>query len=247
MINLLIKDFRLMFGNKQNVSQQIVSAVFSVLFFVAFIVIEVFLFRTILKTIRDIKYASTAFLTLFLFVTTILITIGNLFQAKRLFFDAKDIEQLSNRPVSNTQIILSKLLYLFLIHYATSLMFEYPLFVAYGTLIGKMPMFYYLCLFYPAATFFFEMGIALLLVYPLWLFTRFMKRRFWLEMTVSLVLICSLTLVYSYVLDIFIKLVANNDMLTLFSQQSINGFIKFQRNAFPVNFLVDIFFNKSSI
>ena len=246
MINLLIKDFRLMFGNKQNVSQQIVSAVFSVLFFVAFIVIEVFLFRTILKTIRDIKYASTAFLTLFLFVTTILITIGNLFQAKRLFFDAKDIEQLSNRPVSNTQIILSKLLYLFLIHYATSLMFEYPLFVAYGTLIGKMPMFYYLCLFYPAATFFFEMGVALLLVYPLWLFTRFMKRRFWLEMTVSLVLICSLTLVYSYVLDIFIKLVANNDMLTLFSQQSINGFIKFQRNAFPVNFLVDIFFNKST-
>ena len=136
-----------MFGNKQSASQRIISGIFSVLFFVAFIVIEVFLFRTILKTIKDIKYASTAFLTVFLLITTIFITIGNLFQAKRLFFDAKDIEQLSNRPVSNTQIILSKLLYLFLIHYATSLMFEYPLFVAYGLLANKMPMFYYLCLF----------------------------------------------------------------------------------------------------
>ena len=244
MINLLIKDFRLMFGNKQNLSTRIVSVIFSALFFAAFIVIEVFLFRTILKTIKDIKYASTAFLTLFLFVTTILITIGNLIQAKRLFFDAKDIEQLSNRPVSNTQIILSKLLYLFLIHYVTSLMFEYPLFVAYGLLANKMPMFYYLCLFYPAATFFFEMGVALLLVYPLWLFERFIKRHFWLEMGVALVLICGLTFAYSYVLDIFIKLVANNDLLSLFTQQSINGFIKFQRNAFPVNFLADIFFNK---
>ena len=244
MINLLIKDFRLMFGNKQSASQRIISGIFSVLFFVAFIVIEVFLFRTILKTIKDIKYASTAFLTVFLLITTIFITIGNLFQAKRLFFDAKDIEQLSNRPVSNTQIIMSKLLYLFLIHYATSLMFEYPLFVAYGLLANKMPMFYYLCLFYPVATFFFSMGVALLLVYPLWLFTKFIKRHFWLEMSVSLVLICGLTIVYSYVLDIFIKLVANNDLLSLFSQESINGFIKFQNYAFPVNFLVDIFFNK---
>ena len=203
-----------MFGNKQSASQRIISGIFSVLFFVAFIVIEVFLFRTILKTIKDIKYASTAFLTVFLLITTIFITIGNLFQAKRLFFDAKDIEQLSNRPVSNTQIILSKLLYLFLIHYATSLMFEYPLFVAYGLLANKMPMFYYLCLFYPVATFFFSMGVALLLVYPLWLFTKFIKRHFWLEMSVSLVLICGLTIVYSYVLDIFIKLVANNDLLS---------------------------------
>ena len=244
MINLLIKDFRLMFGNKQSLSKRIVSVIFSALFFVAFIVVEIFLFRTILKTIKDIKYASTAFLTLFLFVTTILITIGNLFQAKRLFFDAKDIEQLSNRPVSNTQIIMSKLLYLFFIHYATSIMFEYPLFVAYGLLANKSPMFYYTGLFYPVATFFFEMGVALLLVYPLWLFTRFIKRRFWLEMTVSLVLICGLTLVYSYVLDIFIKLVADNDLLSLFSQESINGFISFQKYAFPVNFLIDIFFNK---
>ncbi len=233
-----------MFGNKQSMSKRIVSVIFSVLFFVAFIVVEIFLFRTILKTIQGIKYASTAFLTLFLFITAVLITIGNLFQAKRLFFDAKDIEQLANRPVSNTQIIVSKLLYLFLFHYATSIMFEYPLFVAYGLLAGKSPLFYYLCLFYPVATFFFEMGIALLLVYPLWLFTRFMKRRFWIEMSVSLLLICGLTLVYSYVLDIFIKLVANNDLLSLFSQESINGFIKFQKFAFPVNFLVDIFFNK---
>lgn len=247
MINLLIKDFRLMFGNKQSLSKRIVSVLFSVLFFVAFIVVEVFLFRTILKTISSIKYASTAFLTLFLFITTVLITIGNLFQAKRLFFDAKDIEQLSNRPVSNTQIILSKLLYLFLIHFATSMMFEYPLFVAYGLLANKTPLFYYLCLFYPIATFFFEMGVALLLVYPLWLFTRFIKRHFLLEMAVSLVLICGLTVVYSYVLDIFIKMVADNDLISLFSQESINKFIKFQQHAFPANFLIDIFFNKRTV
>lgn len=246
MLNLLLKDFKLMLGSKQSLSQRIISAIFSVLFFVIFIVVEVFLFKTILQTIGNINGASDAFLTVFLCVTTVIITVSDLFNAKRLFFDGKDIEQLSNRPVTNGQIIMSKLLYLFLIHVATSLMFEYPLLFAYGQIIGRAPIYFFTSLFYPVATFFVEMGIALLLVYPVWLFTKVLKKHFLIEMAVALAVILGLSLAYSYVLDIFIKLVSKNGLIQLFTTESIAKLIAFEKYAFPVNFLSDIFIHTKS-
>ena len=176
MLNLLLKDFKLMLGSKQSLSQRIISAFFAALFFGAVIVVEVFLFRTILNTIGNIKGATSAFLTVFLCVTTVIITVSDLFNAKRLFFDDKDIEQLSPRPVTNGQIILSKMLFLFLIHYFTSILFEYPVLFAYDEMIGKPPLYFFTALFYPVATFLFEAGIALLLVYPLWLLSNLLKK-----------------------------------------------------------------------
>lgn len=246
MLNLLLKDFKLMLGSKQSLSQRIISAFFAALFFGAVIVVEVFLFRTILNTIGNIKGATSAFLTVFLCVTTVIITVSDLFNAKRLFFDDKDIEQLSPRPVTNGQIILSKMLFLFLIHYFTSILFEYPVLFAYGEMIGKPPLYFFTALFYPVATFLFEAGIALLLVYPLWLLSNLLKKHFLVKLIVSFAVIVALSFAYSYVLDVFIKLVSKNGLILLFSKDSIAKMIDFKKYAFPVNFLTDIFVNKSA-
>lgn len=245
MLNLIIKDFKTMLGSKQSLSQRVLSILFTLVFFGAFITVELFLFRTILSQIGSIKGAKESFLTVFLFVTTIILTISALFNAKRLFFDNKDIEQLSYRPVSNSQIIISKLIYLFFIHYIASLMFEYPILVAFGQLAGKAPIFYFKALFYPAATFLFEMGVALMLVYPVWLLGKFFKKHFLIELAFSLAVIFVIALLYSYVLDVFIKLVSQNGLVLLFSEEAIANVIKFKQYAFPVNFLQDIFINNS--
>ncbi|MBR7140846.1 MAG: hypothetical protein IKD03_01765, partial [Clostridia bacterium] len=110
MLTLLVKDFKLMFIKEKSVSKRIVSAIFSLLFLAAFLVVEIFLFTAILNKIKNYTGAAPAFMTLFLFVISVLMIIMSVFQAKKLFFDEKDIEQLSSYPVTNSQIILSKLL-----------------------------------------------------------------------------------------------------------------------------------------
>lgn len=245
MLNLLLKDFKMMLGSKQSLSQRMISAIFTVLFFGVVVVVEVFLFRTILNTINNINGASFAFLTVFLCVTAVIITVSNLFNAKKLFFDVKDIEQLSPRPVTNGQIILSKMLFLFLIHYGTSILFEYPILFAYGEMIGKPPIYFFTALFYPVATFLFEAGVALLLVYPLWLLSNLLDKHFLVKLILSFAIILGLSFAYSYVLDVFIKLVSKNGLILLFSQESIAKMIAFKSYAFPVNFLTDIFVGKS--
>ena len=54
-------------------------------------------------------------MTLFLLVISVLLIVFLIFQAKKLFFNEKDIEQLTSYPVSNSQLVLSKLLLLFLL------------------------------------------------------------------------------------------------------------------------------------
>lgn len=245
MLNLLIKDFKLMFRQDRKIFSTVISVLFSILFVGIFVAIEVYLFKSILGKIINIKNAPRTFLTIFLFATTILLIFADLFRAKKLFFDAKDIEQLSTHPVTNSQLIFSKLIFLFLSHVVTSLIFQFPLFVAYGMSIGKVAMYYFTALFYPVASFFFVGGLALILLYPFWLLSSFLKRHFVIQFVVSIAVIVLLSVLYSVALDLFINLVANNDMLSLFSDQSIAKFMIFERYAMPVNFMVDLFVNKA--
>lgn len=247
MLNLLIKDFKLIFGSKQSVSQRIFTLVFSAIFLALFIAIELFLFTSILDNIKNIKDAPITFLTIFMTVATVIMTVTGIFQAKKLFFDGKDVEQLSNKPVSNGEIIFSKMIFLFLFHYATAFLFEYPLLFAYGRLFGKAPYYFFYTLFYPAVTFFFEMGVGLLLVYPVWMFTNFLKKHSIIQLAFALTFIFVLTMVYSYVLEIFINLVADNNMVSLFSGESLAKFSQIRRYIIPVNFLVDIFILNNSL
>ena len=132
MINLLAKDFKLMFGKEKSIAKKIITILITIFFLTCFIGIEVFLFTTILNKIGKFHQAPMAFMNVFLFIISILITISGIFRAIKLFFNQKDIEQLSTKPVSNSAIILSKLVFLFITHYAISILFIYPLFIAYG-------------------------------------------------------------------------------------------------------------------
>lgn len=241
MLTLLVKDFKLMFIKEKSVSKRIVSAIFSLLFLAAFLVVEIFLFTAILNKIKNFTGAAPAFMTLFLFVISMLMIIMSVFQAKKLFFDEKDIEQLSSYPVSNSQIILSKLLFLFLLHYATSFVFVYPLFIAYASIFPKGLLFYYIALFYPVLTFIFEMGVALILVYPVKLILQWFKKHVIFEFIAIVVILLGVTYLYSQVLNVFISLVANNNINSLFNAETIAGFIQFRANALPINFLSDVF------
>ena len=144
MLNLLAKDFKLLFGKGTTISKRITSIIVTFLFVAAFIGIEVFLYITILNKVGNIQNAPIAFTCLFLFIVSIIIIVSSLLSANKLFFNEKDIEQLSVHPVDEIQIIFSKLIFLFITHYAIGFVTSFPLFVAYGVINSKTMMFYYL-------------------------------------------------------------------------------------------------------
>ena len=241
MLTLLVKDFKLMFGRDESAAKRVLGIILRILVLGFIVAVEIFLFTAILEKIGNYSKAPHAFMVLFLLIITVFMSVSSLFQAKKLFFNVLDIQQLAIHPITNTMQVLSKLIFLFLVHYASSFLFTYPLFIAYGSMMGKSMMFYYLGLFYPAASFVFEVGIALIFVYPLWYFLQYLKKHVILEFALSVVLLFGLSWVYAEVLLAFVNLVANNELTTLLSADSINTLIEIENYAVPVNFLVDVF------
>ena len=245
MINLLYKDFKLMFGTNKNISSRIIQGLIRLIFIAIFITIEVFLFTSILKRISSFSNAAYAYMNLFLFIISILLIISGVFQANKLFFNEQDIEQLSVHPVSNSSIIFSKLVFLFIIHYATCFMFVYPLFVSYAILIGKGVWFYYIGLFYPLLSFILEIGVALIFVYPLYLVKKFLKKHLVVKFIVSIVILLVISVLYSIVLNLFINFIAGGNTNQLVSTAFISKIQGIERFEIPLKFLVNAFINRN--
>lgn len=246
MLNLIAKDFKLLFAAQGGTKKKIVSLVM-ILFMAVFVIgIEIFIFSTILEKIQHYNNASIPFLTLFLFIISCLMILMNMLRANKLFFNQKDIEQLVRRPVSNIQIVASKLLFLFLTHYFMDLMLVYPILVAYGNLVGKSLWFYYIGVFYPALSFLFDGGVALILVYPFKLMSDFLKKHTVTQFILALVMMVGACVVYNTVLSVFMELVVNNNVNAIFTQSSIQNLVTLRNYFVPVNFLTDIFFSSGT-
>ena len=244
MLTLLIKDFRLMFSRERTGAKGIVRTLLSVFFVGCFVAIEIFLFSAILGKIEKFNGAPSAFVLLFLLVLSAFMTVSGVFQAKKLFFNEQDIQQLANHPITNAKMIVSKLVFLFIIHYATSVLFEFPVFVAYGMVFSKPVWFYYTALFYPLLASIFEIGVALLVVYPVWMFLQYLKKHVALEFALSVALMFALAVPYSRVLNMFVGLVTNNEIMLLFSEESMATVARIGDFAVPINFLVEFFIVK---
>lgn len=240
MLNLLAKDFKLLFGKNTSISKRIISGLVTFIFVVCFIGIEVFLYTTILNKIGSTKNAPIAFTCLFLFVISIVIIISCLVSANKLFFNEKDIEQLSVHPVDEISIIFSKLIFLFITHYVMSFVTSFPLFVAYGTIYRKTMMFYYLGLFYPFLTFFFEVGIALIFVYPFWLFKNYLNKHIIIRFIVIAIVLFGFSFLYTKVLNVFVEIIIGGNFNTILAQ--VPKLVEIQKFEFPVNFIVKFLF-----
>lgn len=240
MLTLIAKDFKLLFASTKDKKRRILSYIFTALVFAGIVALETFIFYMILNNIKQFNNAAPAFMAMFLFIIAVLMTIFGVASAKKLFFNKLDMEQLRTHPVSNAQVVASKMIFLFLIHYVSELIFTYPLFVSYGILITKPLFYYYLALFYPIFTFFIEIGVALVFVYPFKLLTDFLKNHIIVQFVASILFFFGFTFVYSRVLDVFIQLVANNQLSTIFNADFVNGLLVAERYFIPTNFLSQI-------
>lgn len=246
MLTLLAKDFKLFFISDKSLTKRIISSILTIIFILAFIAIEVFLFVTILSKISNFNRAPIAFVNLFLFIISILILLFDISNAEKLFFNQKDIEQLSSRPIENSAIVSSKLIFLFIMHYVSSFVFIYPIIASYGILQHKSTIFYYLGIFYPILSFLFEGGIALLLAYPYNIFKKFLNQHLVFKFILIIGLIIGGSILYAKVLNLFIEIVAGNNINQLFTVESINKLIKMRKYEFPTNLIVDVIFNKQT-
>ena len=248
MLSLIAKDFKLLFqGNYKSQFGKVLSILFTIIVGAILIVIETFIFRAIFIKIKDVKDASIAYFSVFLFIISTLLTIFAVLISRKLFFNKEDNTKLQSLPISNFKLVTSKLFFLFITMYFINLVFNYPLFITYGLIHHEFVSFYFKALFYPVLLFFFQAGVALLLVYPYKLLSDFLDKHILVKVIIYLLIAIGLTLLYSRVLDIFINIVVNNNVSSLFTVKAMNDTINASKYMVPVNFLLEGFISKDVI
>ena len=241
MFNLLFKDLRTQFFGDSDFKKKLIKLVIMILVMGALAFVIAFIFSNVIKKVSVYGGAANAYLTLFLSIISLLMIILNVLRAYKLFFNKKDIEILTKYPVTNMQIIMSKMIYILIMHYVTSLVFVYPIFISYAMTQGRSAIFYFITIFYPLLSFLFEGGIALLLVYPFKLIIDYLKKHLIIQFIVSLILMVGLAYLYSRVLSLFMTLVVNNNLNQLFTTSAIKSVSKFASGLVPIVFLVQFF------
>lgn len=241
MFNLLFKDLRIRFLGDADFKKKLLKLILIIFLFGAVAFLIAFIFSKVIEKVNVYTGAATAYLTLFLSIVSLLMIVMNTLRAYKLFFDKKDIEILTTKPVTNGQIVGSKLIYILLMHYVTSLTFVYPIFISYALSQGRSAFFYFITIFYPFLSFLFEGGIALLLVYPFKLIIDYLKKHLLIQFIASLIVMVGLAYLYSRVLSIFMSLVVNNSLNQLFTTTAIEHVSNITNWMVPIVFLVQFF------
>ena len=247
MLSLIAKDFKLMFSKSGNRLNRLLSLFFNIVISLLFVAIETFIFINIMKKISIYPGANLIFFIIFLAVITVLLTIVCIFSGQKLFFNEEDNNQLSHLPISNEKKILSKLFFLIITMYVLNLIFSFPLFIAYGQMFNKRLFYFYTSLYYPILVSILEIGIALIFIYPVKLLLDYLKKHILIQSIVLIIISFGLCFVYSKILNVFIDLVANNEMNLLFTSESIEVANKISKCLIPINYLVNSFVNGNAL
>ena len=241
MLTLLAKDFKLMFPQGTSFKKNLPSRLLSLLLLAGFVFLEVFIFRSTLVKILPYSRAPEALLTLFLFIISLLMSLIATGQARKLFFNKKDMEQLAAYPIDSADLITSKLLFLFVAQYFTGMLFSFPVLIAYGTVFSKAPFYYFLAVLYPLFMSVQEIGLALILVYPYHLLAEYLRKHLVIQLLTAFVVLGGLAFLYSRVLSVFIQLVASDSLDSLFTTANLAALTSLKEKLIPTVFLLNAY------
>ena len=244
MLNLIAKDIKLLFGRGQG-KRQIARFVLIALAIGFLVYMETYIYREILSHLTSYEGAAVNFTAVFLFIVSMLMIVSSLVQAERLFFDATEIREMAPFPVSSAKIIFSKLLLLFLTQFVLNFIFAFPVLVSYGVMLGRMPIFYFLCVFYPVFAFVFEAGIGLALSYPYHRLKLFLSSKPLVQFIVAVVVMGVFSFFYGQVLNGFLNVITGEGINSLFTTDNMAALAEAKRFLIVANYLTDFFLTSS--
>lgn len=238
MIELIKKDFLLLLPERKK--GRVTDILFTIVFLALFLLLEVFLFSSVMAKVEMYDNMPECIFTAFLLLVLVGMTISGLSHAERLFFQTKDMRLVCVIPVPLYKILLSKATVFFVTEWLTTFLFSYPLFVSYG-LISDMPGgFYALSLLYPLCSLLLETAFVLLFITPLHTLLKTLKKHRAVYAVLVVAAMAAFSVLYYFVLTFFIGFVLQNQD-GIFSTYNLQIIQKIFDKAIPMIWLARAF------
>ena len=150
LIDLINKERLINGTGKKKISRLALNWLFKAFFAGLFIALECFIYLELDKKIQKYSsYGTFDFLVFFIFIMFIIAIVSSLFMARKALFNKDDASIMLVLPVSNEEIIFSKIIFIYARQVLLSLIIATPLLISYGALRGFFPQYYVLSIIYP--------------------------------------------------------------------------------------------------
>ena len=162
-LSLVFKEIKSIFSGDKFSKDKVLNTILSAIVSIFFIVIEISLYTMLNNRLSVYKGASVGFLTIFLCIISIIMTLYTTFVFRKTLFNEDDNKVLITKPIDPTVNVISKVLFTYLKCAIVNLLVTVPILVVYGIGLKLQPRFFFLMSVYPFFISLFECGLACIL------------------------------------------------------------------------------------
>lgn len=220
-LSLVLKEFKNGSLARKMKKGNFLGILLNIILVLGFLVLEIYIYSMLNAKLRVFVGASEAFLTLFLFLIGFVNILYLVTKVRATLFDPVDNKIIITKPVSPTINMASKLVFIYLKDVLANLLISLPILIVFGIDHNVLARTFFLMALYPLIISLFETGVAFLLATPYQSIYTYFKNHFIFRLIVSIVMMVILCFTYSYILNLFLSLVRDNNIYAIFSSSTI--------------------------
>ena len=242
--SLIAKEINITSIGSKFKKENILNTIIELVLYVGFIAIEVYLFHMLSQKLNNYNGVAEAFLTIFLTIISAVLIVALTIQARKSIFSTEDASIMLTKPIKPKENILSKILFVYLKNVFLNFCVAFPILVSHTINVGAPAYFVAVCIVYPFFASFFETGFACILALPLQKIMALLKRVSILQILLSIAIIFGFCYLYSHVLNLFMVLVKDGNIESIFTSETLEILKKVGEFCIPARFFVPVFEGK---
>lgn len=248
-VDLIRKEFIFSRGETHNSKLSKVLDIFLKLIGIGVLIaLEVFIYISLDKQVKAYSLnGSFDFLVLFIFITMLISIIFTTLKARKILFNKSDYNILTILPISNSEILLSKISYLYLYQVILNLCITSPILITFFALRVSVPTLYVFSLFFAVLISLFGIGISLIFSIIFELVYRLIKLVNVVQFVLAVIFVVLLCFAYQVVLDIFLTGLTTNEGTGMLSSSLIDGVHNLAMYLIPIYTILNPLINVNNV
>ncbi len=221
--------------------ENILNTLLEIIIYVGFIVIEVYLFHMLSKKFEAYNGVEEAFLVIYLTIISLFLILLLTLQSRKSIFSVTDAEIMLTRPIRPIDNMISKVLFIYIKNVLLNFCVAFPILVSYSINLHLEGYVIVFCILYPFLMSLLETGFACFLALPAEKISKLLSRSVIFQLIFSIIIIFAVCFIYSYILNVFMVLVKDGNIQTIFTNETLEVLKSIGSYCIPVRFFIPIF------